>query len=188
MAGTKHRVSDSDDRNRRFRDAVLPHLDAASNLARWLTGNRADADDAVQDAYVRAQRYFDSCRGDARAWLLAIVRNVSFDIIKERGEKQSNDFANDHEPDETHHATDSGPEQSLSGKQEAERINSALRALPVEYREVLVLREIEGYSYREIAHIAGIRIGTVMSRLSRARRQLIELYGNAREERKRGLL
>lgn len=171
-------------REARFRAAVLPHLDAAYNLARWITGSSVDADDAVQEGYVRAQRYFDSCRGEARAWLLGIVRNVCFDLIKERGGAQPAGGGIDDEGAER--APD--PERLLSDKQDAARVNRALRRLPVEYREVLVLREIEGYSYREIARITGSQIGTVMSRLARARRRLFEQYGVAEGERKSGLL
>jgi RNA polymerase sigma-70 factor (ECF subfamily) len=178
-------VTDPVDKARRFRDATLPHLDAAYNLARWLTGNPADAEDAVQEAYLRAQRYFDSCRGEARAWLFGIVRNVCYDAIAERGRRQGTpaDVATDAEGMAE---ITPGPERRLSDKQDGERLNRALRALPAEYREVLVLREIEDYSYRDIARIAGIPLGTVMSRLSRARRALIESHEH--EERKSGLL
>lgn len=171
-------------REARFRAAVLPHLDAAYNLARWITGSSVDADDAVQEGFVRAQRYFDSCRGDARAWLLGIVRNVCFDLIKERAGAQPAGDGFDDEGAER--APD--PERLLADKQDAGRVNRALRRLPVEYREVLVLREIEGYAYREIARITDVPMGTVMSRLARARRQLLDQMSPEREDRKIGLL
>lgn len=173
-------ATEPDQREARFRAAVMPHLDAAYNLARWLTGSSVDADDAVQESYVRAQRYFDSCRGDAKAWLLGIVRNECFDLIKTRAvEGVVVDESADAAP---------GPEAQLENKQEAARINRALRRLPVEFREVIVLREIEAYSYRDIARITDAPVGTVMSRMARARRQLLEQIGNEREERKSGLL
>jgi RNA polymerase sigma-70 factor, ECF subfamily len=180
-------VPDPADRARRFRDAALPHLDAAYNLARWLTGNNADAEDAVQEAYLRAQRYFDSCRGDARAWLLAIVRHACYDSNVERGRRHGGAMDLQADAGDAQSAVPPrGPERRLADKQESERLNRILRGLPVEYREVLVLREIEEYSYRDIARIIGVPAGTVMSRLSRARRALIEAHEN--EERKSGLL
>jgi RNA polymerase sigma-70 factor (ECF subfamily) len=180
-------VPDQADRARRFRDAALPHLDAAYNLARWLTGNNADAEDAVQESYLRAQRYFDNCRGDARAWLLAIVRHACYDSNAERGRRHGGVADIDTDvADTVGGELPRGPERRLADKQEGERLNRILRGLPVEYREVLVLREIEEYSYRDIARIIGVPAGTVMSRLSRARRALVEAHENG--ERKSGLL
>ena len=178
-------LPDSSEQSRRFRDAVLPHLDAAYNLARWILGNGSDAEDATQEACLRAQRYFGTARGEARAWLLAIVRNVCFDTIAERRRRAGAPAAL---PDGAELIEDGapGPERRLSDKQDGERLNRALRTLPPEFREVLVLRELEDYSYRDIARITGVPAGTVMSRLSRARRALGEAH--QQEERKSGLL
>lgn len=155
-----------DDRRRRFEQMVLPHLDAATNLARWLTRNPPEADDIVQDAMLRAFRSFDTFRGEAvKPWLLTIVRNC---YRSARG--VSNRFAALPE----HHAettADPAPDQEsemLRGD-EARDLAAALRALPAEFRETLILREMEEMRYRDIAAVTGVPIGTVMSRLARAR-------------------
>lgn len=169
---------DATDESRRFSEVALPHLDAAYNLARWLSGSASDADDIVQDAYLRAFRFFDSFRGDnARAWLLAIVRNTWFTEWRRRCD------AADRTPyDETLHGDErlpgwiddigSNPEMLAVRREDANLVHRALEQLPVEYREVLVLRELEDMSYRDIAIVAGIPIGTVMSRLARGRHLL----------------
>jgi RNA polymerase sigma factor (sigma-70 family) len=161
------------DKTRRFETLVLPHLDVAYNLARWLTRSDQDADDVVQEAFLRAFRFLDGMHGEsARAWLLKIVRNTAMSWLQDgRASSATREF------DETRHgqAHTDGPETQLARKDTREQVNAALMKLPVEFREVLVLREMEDLSYREIAEIAAIPIGTVMSRLSRARRDFAAL-------------
>ena len=157
----------------RFEQALLPHLDAAHNLARWLTGNREDARDVVQDAYVRALTFFDSFRGgDGRGWLLAIVRNTCYDFLRRNrghaglvGDSEQLESLPDRTPD---------PETVQLRHADRRLVTEGLERLPAEYREVLVLREMEGMSYKQIAHVTGTPIGTVMSRLARARKRLLE--------------
>ena len=155
--------------SRVFEETVLPHLDAAFNYARWLTRNGADAEDVVQDACVRAVRFFPSLRdGDPRAWLFAIVRNTWYSRVTRRaGGTQALDSTTD-DP------VDGGldPEARLLQQRDVARVREALEQLPADFREVLVLREIEGMSYKEIAAIVQVPIGTVMSRLARARDRL----------------
>ncbi|MGE5243034.1 MAG: sigma-70 family RNA polymerase sigma factor [Betaproteobacteria bacterium] len=154
-----------------FDDVVLPHLDAAFNYARWLTRNDADAEDVVQDACVRAVRYFQSLRhDDARAWLLTIVRNVWYSRISRRSEAAETtgwDSTLDDRPDGT-----PDPEVLLLQQRTAARVHAAIAQLPADFREVIVLREIEGLSYKEIAAVVQVPVGTVMSRLARARERL----------------
>jgi RNA polymerase sigma-70 factor (ECF subfamily) len=159
---------------RLFADAVLPHLDAAFNYARWLTRNDADAEDVVQDACLRAMRFFSSLRDDdARPWLFAIVRNTWYSRASRRSsarEAALPDGAADEPHDE---ALD--PEERLMQLHTIARVRAALEQLPVDFREVMVLREIEGLSYKEIAAVVRVPIGTVMSRLARARERLATL-------------
>jgi RNA polymerase sigma-70 factor (ECF subfamily) len=159
-----------------FEQRVVPHLDSAYNLARWLTRNDTDAQDVVQDAFLRALRFFDGLEDpDARAWLLAIVRNTAFTWLRKN--RPADMVAIDDESqlsagDESlGHASPADPNPEVIVLESANRklINLALEELPVAYREVLVLREIEDLSYREIAQVAGVPIGTVMSRLARGR-------------------
>jgi RNA polymerase sigma factor (sigma-70 family) len=156
---------------RSFEEVVMPHLDAAFNYARWLTKNDADAEDVVQDAYVRALRFFPSLRGeDARAWLLTIVRNTWYGRFSRRaggGAMTVADEDADNRPDAS-----LDPEAQLIQQQTVDEVRRALEMLPADFREALVLRELEGLSYKEIAAIVGIPIGTVMSRLARARERL----------------
>ena len=152
----------------RFEAAVLPHLDAAYTLARYLTRNPHDAEDVVQDACLRALTYFDSFRGDggttARAWLLTIVRNTAFTWRRRhRADALATEF------DETQHS-----KVDVDDRPDRELLARALDRLAPEFREVIVLREIEGLSYKEIGDVAGVPVGTVMSRLSRARARLQE--------------
>lgn len=158
--------------SRAFEETVLPHLDAAFNYARWLTKNHAEAEDVVQDACVRAMRFFTSLRSDdARGWLFAIVRNTWYSRVARRAsvtEVTPVDGAQDQTPDD---ALD--PEERLLQQRDVARVRAALEQLPVDFREVIVLREIEGMSYKEIAAVARIPIGTVMSRLARARERLL---------------
>ena len=166
----------------RFEAVVLPHLDAAFNVARWLTRDDQEAEEIVQEAFVRALRFFAGYRGgDGKAWLLAIVRNTFFS--HKRG---GNPGAAMTEFDEEVHGVDRdepGPEAALLIAEDASAVGRALEELPVEFREALVLREIEGLSYKEIAGVTGLPIGTVMSRLARARRRMQQtLSGPRRKE------
>ena len=151
-----------------FEQAVLPHLNAAYNLARWLTRNDHDAEDVVQDAYLRALRFFGSFRGDdARGWLLAIVRNTSYDFLRRHRPQELTDAFDE----EIHSVTDDSetPEVVLLRRADQAMVRHALEMLPLPWREIVILREFEGLSYKQIADVAGIKIGTVMSRLARAR-------------------
>jgi RNA polymerase sigma-70 factor, ECF subfamily len=149
-----------------FTEVVLPHLDSAYNLARWLVRNGDDAEDIVQEALTRALQYFDGFRaGDARAWLLRIVRNTSYRWLQKNRARQPVEF------DEAIHAIPEGPNPEALMLQNAggQLIEQAMNALPARFREVLVLRELQGLTYKEISDVVGVPIGTVMSRLSRAR-------------------
>jgi RNA polymerase sigma-70 factor (ECF subfamily) len=163
----------------RFEQIVLPHMDAAYNLARWLMRNDHDAEDVVQDAYLRAYRFFDGLRGtDSRAWLLAIVRNASYSWLEKNrpGEVVALDdvglLASDVETAGHMFPAETNPEVILLQSANRKLVNLALEELPVGYREVLVMRELEELTYKEIAAVAGIPIGTVMSRLARGRELL----------------
>jgi len=147
---------------------VLPHVDAAFNLARWLTRNDHDAEDVVQDAMLRAYCFFDGLRGEPRPWLLAIVRNACFSWL------QANRPADVSALDEANHEDmdAESPEVLAARSLDRRMLNEAIAALPVQFREVLILRELEDLSYKDIARIADVPIGTVMSRLARARRLL----------------
>ncbi len=166
----------------RFEQLILPHLDAAHNLARWLLRSPSDAEDIVQEASLRAWRGFGTFRGgDGRGWLLAIVRNACFTWLrKNRRQELADEF------DEAVHSGESAspdPERQLFEGQDKQRVQQALEELPAEFREAIVLRELEGLSYKEIGDIAGVPIGTVMSRLARARKRLqIALAAPARKE------
>jgi RNA polymerase sigma factor (sigma-70 family) len=166
----------------RFTSVVMPHLDAAYNLAHWLTGNRTDAEDVVQDASLRAFRAIHKfAGGNARAWMLCIVRNTACSWLRKNRptavvpvedlEAVEATYARAAEPDgET-------PEAALIAKTDAEQLRAAIAALPTPFRETLVLRDIEGLDYREIAEATEVPIGTVMSRLARARGRLIATIG-----------
>jgi RNA polymerase sigma factor (sigma-70 family) len=157
-----------------FEEIVVPHLEAAFTYARWLTRNDPEAEDVVQDACVRAMRYFPSLRDDnARAWLFGIVRNTWYSLMARRTGLAEMmplmplDSTRDHPADAAH-----DPEALLVREQAVTLVRHALEQLPADFREVIVLREIEGLSYKEIAVAANIPIGTVMSRLLRARKHL----------------
>jgi RNA polymerase sigma-70 factor (ECF subfamily) len=164
-----------DERRRRFELLALPHLDAAYNLARWLAGNAADAEDVVQEAYLRAYRFFDSWQGgDIRVWLLTIVRNSFMTWVRENRSSRLEFVADDNESTAGREETlwsqaPKDPETLLLQDLDAAAVTRLVESLPHDYREVLVLRELEDLSYREIAEVAGVPIGTVMSRLTRAR-------------------
>jgi RNA polymerase sigma factor (sigma-70 family) len=151
-----------------FEQAVLPHLDAAYNLARWLTRNEQDAQDIVQEAYLRAFRFFPAFRGgDARSWVMKIVRNTCY-----TWSHANRPFQGAMEFDENLFPPDSrapNPEEVLLQNDSGTLVRKALQKLPTNFREVLVLRELDGMSYKEIAEITGMAAGTVMSSLSRAR-------------------
>ena len=151
---------------------MLPHLDAAYNLARWITRNDHDAQDVVQEAVLRAYRFFEGLRGEARPWLLAIVRNSCLSWLQVNRPADLAGF--DDRVVETLASDEDGPEEQAMRATDRRMMNEAIAALPCQFREVLVLRELEDLSYREIARIADIPIGTVMSRLARARRLLGE--------------
>jgi len=158
-------------RQTRYEQMLLPHLDAAYNLARWLTHDEHDAEDLVQEAYLRALKFFSSFHGDnGKVWLLTIVRNTCYSWLRRnRPDKLAESF------DETvHSAADdlANPQRVLLQEEENQLFRDALQELPMEYREVLVLRELEGLTYREIAAVSGIALGTVMSRLARGRERL----------------
>jgi RNA polymerase sigma-70 factor (ECF subfamily) len=154
-----------------FEQIVLPHLDAGFNLARWLTGNDRDAEDVTQDACVRALKFFSGFRGsNARAWFLTVVRHTSWTWLRrERGHREEVEF-----DEELHGGEDlsTSPETVLTRKADIAAVRQAIETLAPEFREVLILRELEDCAYKEIAEIAGIPVGTVMSRLARARHQL----------------
>jgi RNA polymerase sigma-70 factor (ECF subfamily) len=157
-----------------FERVVMPHLDAAYNLARWLVKNPADAEDVVQEACLRAVRFIGGFReGDARAWLLKIVRNSAYSFLeRKRPAELAEEF------DETLHLPDGAEygsvEAELTRAQDSELLQAALEMLPVRFREAIILRELEGLSYKEIAEVMEIPIGTVMSSLARGREQLRE--------------
>ncbi len=160
-----------DENRRRFESLALPHVDAAYNLARWLTHNDQDAQDVVQEALMRALRYMARFHGDnARPWLLQIVRHACFSWLRENrpAERTYLDDADDSLHAIAAPAADE-PHSVAQRKAERREINQAIAALPIPFREVLVLRELEDLSYNDIARIAEIPIGTVMSRLARAR-------------------
>jgi RNA polymerase sigma-70 factor (ECF subfamily) len=152
-----------------FEQLVVPHLPAAYNLARWLLRNDHDADDIMQDAVVRAFRHFAGFAGQSpRAWLLAVVRNCAYTFLQQNRARELNNELQEHEEP----ADPESPEVLLLRSARLKMLNDAVDGLPVEFREVFVLREMEGLSYKEIASVAGVPIGTVMSRLARARRRL----------------
>jgi RNA polymerase sigma-70 factor (ECF subfamily) len=163
-----------------FQQTVLPHLDAAYNLARWLTRNEQAAEDLVQDSYVRALQSFGGFRGgDARAWILAIVRNTCYTwLAKNKAHAPVVEF---NDEIETADAEALDPALLAARSSDGEAVRKALEELAPEFREVVVLRELEGLSYHEIADVAGVPVGTVMSRLSRARKRLRRLLAETVE-------
>ena len=166
-----------------FEETVMPHLDAAYNLARWLVKDEHCAQDLVQDAYLKALRYFDSFRGgEARPWILGIVRNTCYTWLGEQKRaKQHIEFRDDLDAGENGLewvSAQEGPEDSLARKNERERLNLAIEALPAVFKEALILREIEDMSYDHIAEVMQVPLGTVMSRLHRARALLRRSLGS----------
>lgn len=186
-------MSDDEAKRTRFEQLVLVHMDAAFGLASWLMRDRAQAEEAVQEAYLRAFRSFASFRGgDARPWLLAVVRNTCYTIMeRERLPGAGDEFREDWHDE---HAVAAGavlsfpinPETAAIASRDRALVQRCLRALPAEYREALVLRELHDCSYREIAAIADIPLGTVMSRLARARRLMREMLSGSRGKEETG--
>lgn len=156
----------------RFELFIVPHMKSAYNLARWLTRNEHDAEDVVQEAYLRAFRFFDGFQGgDGRAWLLTIVRNTCHTWLHQNRRLTFEEDLSDTE------ATEPNPETVAIENVDREALRRAIEDLPAEFREAVVLREMEGLSYKEIGAIAGVPIGTVMSRLARARARLARVLG-----------
>jgi RNA polymerase sigma factor (sigma-70 family) len=155
-----------------FRETMLPHMDAAYTLARYLARDASAAEDIVQNAFLRAFRGFAAFRGDApKAWLMAIVRNCFLDWLKTRRDGEIGGI----EAGDLHAVDEETPEAILARGREAEMVRASVESLPEPFRETIVLRELEELSYKEIAMITGVPIGTVMSRLARGRQMLCEL-------------
>ena len=171
-------MTTDDWQRQRFAEVVLPHLGDALTLARWLTGSRADGEDVVQDASLRAFGAIGSFRdGSPRAWVLTIVRNTAFSWLRKNRPKielvTSDDSVFEQAaPGLFDNGAAASPEAALIAKADAAMVQDAIAALPIAYREIIVLREIEDLSYREISAVTSLPIGTVMSRLSRARKSL----------------
>jgi RNA polymerase sigma factor (sigma-70 family) len=163
-------------KKQRFQAAVMPHIDSAFNLARWLTRGHQDAEDIVQEAYLRAFNFFDGFHGeDGRVWLLGIVRNTFYTWYqKDKVDNQHTQFQEElHGSNEKFDMLDdSNPERIMIQKDSQRLLQQAMRELPMEFREVMVMRELEDLSYKQIAEIIQIPMGTVMSRLGRGRKQL----------------
>ncbi len=161
----------AEDKIERFEQSVLPHMDAAYNLARWLTRDDHDAQDVVQEACLRAFRFFDGFRGgDGRAWLLKIVRNTFYTWVQENRREETAVNLDENAPFAGNE--ENLPEAVLLRQAGEESLRQAIDGLPLEFRETLVLRELEGLSYKEIAALEDVPLGTVMSRLARARQLL----------------
>ena len=164
-------------RRRRFELLIVPHLDAAYNLARWLTRANHDAEDVVQDAAIKAFRFLDQCRADdPRGWFLTIVRNAAYSCLQNRRPHElvesvgvENDYAD--------YADPATPESVALHQEATHLLDKAIESLPVPYREIVILREQEEFSYKQIAELTGIPLGTVMSRLARGRARLAKMLG-----------
>jgi RNA polymerase sigma factor (sigma-70 family) len=168
-----------DDKRDRFEEKVLPHLDAAYRFARWLSRSPGEADDVMQEAILRAFRGFDALRGsDAKSWLLAIVRNCHSTALKQQQQRAFVPLPEENDSKDGYAMIATTPDpESVSIRRDDERtLDRLISALPEEHREVLVLREIEEMDYREIASVTNVPIGTVMSRLARARAALKALW------------
>jgi len=159
------------DKQQRFEQIILPHLGAAYSLARWLTEHDQDAEDVVQESCLRAFRFFDSFQGgDSRSWLLSIVRNTTYTWLRRNRAASLLAELDDEQADPAGTAGD--PEELLAQNIDRQTLTAALNSLSIAFREVVILHDVEGFSYKEIARIADVPIGTVMSRLSRARTRL----------------
>jgi len=164
-----------DDRRRRFEAQVLPYLDDAYRFAHWLAGSSEGADDVVQEAMLRAYRGFDALRGsDAKAWLLTIVRNCHWTALKQQQRRAQVPLPEEHDPQDGQAliAAEPDPESALIRQDESRSLEQLVAALPEDYREILILREVEDMDYRGIAAVVNVPLGTVMSRLARARAAL----------------
>jgi RNA polymerase sigma-70 factor (ECF subfamily) len=165
-----------EEKQSRFEDLFLPHLDGAYNLARWIVERDGDAQAVVEEAYIQASNEFVEFRGaDTRAWLLTIVRNVAYTWIQKRG----NNLSMIPFEETIHVAPSDKPHPGLFHQKRKRQLREALSSLPVEFREILVLREIEGWSYKQLASALNVPAATVMSRLSQARRRLRQEVGNS---------
>ena len=162
---------DRDEKLARFEQSIMPHMDAAYNLARWLARSESDAQDIAQEAYLRAFKFFAGFRGgDGRSWLLRIVRNTFYTWLDKNRRNEETTISDEESEDiESGTVTADG---LLIREADSKMLHQAIEGLPVEFREVLVMRELEDMSYKEIADVAAIPLGTVMSRLARARRLL----------------
>jgi len=166
-----------DDDNGRFADVVMPHLDDAYGLARWITGNSADAEDVVQDACLRALRGIAGFSGgSSRAWVMTIVRNAAYDWMRKYRSPVLVHVEDLAEVGDMAAASDN-PEAALIARADAAKLEAAIATLPAAFRDTMVLRDVHGLDYREIATITGVPIGTVMSRLARGRRRVIAMLG-----------
>ena len=179
---SENNMAPGQDDHARFARLVLPHLGDAYSLARWITGNRADAEDVVQDACLRAFRAIGSVRdGSARPWVLTVVRNTAYTWLR-KNRPLAVLAVDDIEDVETANAKPGDPdsetpETALIARADAASLQAAIMALPTAYRETMILRDIQGLSYREIGEVTGVPIGTVMSRLARGRNQVIKAIG-----------
>lgn len=172
---------DPQEKLRRFEETISPHFESAYNLARWLTGNREDADDVIQEAFLRAFSGFHTFHGEnGKPWLLAVVRNTAMTWMKRN--RSGISFADLDESPEDRCAPDPDPEVILASRRDRDRVRQALAQLAPEFRAALVLRELEGFSYKDIAGIIGKPVGTVMSRLARGREHLRRILMPAQEE------
>jgi RNA polymerase sigma factor (sigma-70 family) len=164
-----------------FEQTILPHVDAAYNLARWILNNDQDAEDIVQESFLRAFKYFASYQGgNSRSWLLTIVRNLCYTFLQQN--RAQGTVVELNEEIASDDLSPGNPELFIQIKTDHQMVAKALEKLPVEYRELIVLRELESMSYKEIALIAGVPIGTVMSRLARARQRLKECLSQRVDE------
>ncbi len=171
----------SQEKLRRFEEQISPHLKSAYNFAKWLTRNHEDAEDVVQEAFLRAFSGFENLRSDdAKAWLLTIVRNTCFTWMKRNRNAASTIGLEEQVEDPSEPSPD--PEELLLISLDREQVRRALEQLPDDFREAIVLRELEGLSYKEIAATAGVPLGTVMSRLSRGREWLRRSLSSPRKE------
>ncbi|MDB5813038.1 MAG: polymerase, sigma-24 subunit, subfamily [Rhodocyclales bacterium] len=172
-------------KSQRFEATVLPHLNSAFNLARWLTRSDHDAEDVVQEAYLKAFKYFERFHGgDGRTWLLAIVRNTFYTHYRQSQEhSRSEQFDEDcHSMEDISAHGAKTAENALQRRDDERMVNRALEKMPIEFREVLVMRELDDLSYRQIADVIGIPIGTVMSRLARGRKLFAGLLAHNGQE------
>jgi RNA polymerase sigma factor (sigma-70 family) len=175
---------DPGDNKARFAEVVMPYLDDAYGVARWVTGNSADAEDVVQEACLRAFHGIAGFSGgNSRAWVLTIVRNAAYDWLRKNRSSTvvhvEDITAIEHVADDTA-AADNNPEAALIARADEASLEAAIGNLPAVFRDTMVLRDVHGLDYREIATITGVPIGTVMSRLARARRRVIDMLGAER--------